>query len=119
MKNDEPLKNSAESDDLSVFEQVLENVFSSLTPSEMELISSFSKEEIISQTHLTLGAKIRSHLQLWKPEAEKLLNLIAAHEPGYPDVLEVENGSFYINADGASTILIRALWEKINASSEV
>jgi hypothetical protein len=85
-----------------------------LTEEEKAEIALLPSDMVEPRLHLTLGATIRHKFGLWLPTAENLLCSIAAEDTNYPSVMPDNDGTFYVDPDGASSILIRSIWKTLN-----
>lgn len=73
-----------------------------MSPEDAEVLKTASQEEAIWRLHMTLGYALRSKLKLWSEETEELFEDMNSK---MPNCLVVE-------ADTASTALIKALWDE-------
>jgi hypothetical protein len=88
--------------DLNTFEGVVADILDRLTEQSKAVLRSTPANELIGFHH-GWGTGIRNHYRLWSNET--LLASCAARA-GYGD---------FIHPDSASSLIIRAVWEAVNA----
>jgi hypothetical protein len=89
--------------DLNTFEGVVADVLAKLEDQSKERLRGTSKNDLI-MFHHGWGTGIRNHYKLW---SNRVLLQSCAERAGYGD---------FIHPDSASMLIIKAVWEAVNAS---
>jgi len=92
-----------------LFNDLVREAESLFTDDERAMLRMPDKDEAVTALHLSVGARIREVLGLWKKDASPKLDAIYKHSN--------QGMLLGYDADGGSTALLEFLWDKAHSSN--